>query len=153
MGALIRAVLNIFLSMLVGAFALALCAYYYPEWLESFQIQASKLKDWILETMKSAGSTSSINVWLRFLVQDEQLVFMGFVIAARVGLFLLLSLLGTLFFGAFRDDRLDEERQALESERQQLEADWRTLNEERRRFDTERRHGAGITGGSVGQLG
>ena len=157
MGALVRAILNIFLSLLVGAFALALCAYYFPEWLESFQIQASKLKDGLLDAMKSAGSSPSINVWVRFLVQDEQLVFMGFVIVARIILFLLLSFFAALLFGgAFRVERNYEERQALEDEREQLAAERRALEEQRRKFEAERRGRGGSASppsGGVEQLG
>lgn len=80
----IESVFNIFFSLLFGAIALAFCAFYAPETLESMQINASFLKDDILAVLTGLGTDSSVNVWIRFLVQDEQLVFMGFVILMRV---------------------------------------------------------------------
>lgn len=80
----IESVFNIFFSLLFGAVALALCALYAPETLEALQIQANFFKDDILVIMTSLGTTANVNVWIRFLVQDEQLVFMGFVIVMRV---------------------------------------------------------------------
>lgn len=81
---------NIFFSLLLGAFALALCAIYSPDLLEALQINASYLKDDILYVLTSLGTSSNVNVWIRFLVQDEQLVFMGFVIFMRVLLALMM---------------------------------------------------------------
>lgn len=81
---------NIFFSLLLGAVALAMCAFYAPDFLETLQIRASYLKDDILHVLTSLGTTSAVNVWIRFLVQDEQLVFMGFVIFMRVLLALLM---------------------------------------------------------------
>ncbi len=92
MSGLVRATTNIFLSLLLGAVALALCALYFPEQLEFLQIQANHFKDWLLSSMKSIGSTSAVNVWVRFLVKDEQLVFMGFVIVSRILLFFVIGI-------------------------------------------------------------
>lgn len=80
----IESVFNIFFSLLFGAVALAMCALYAPDTLEMLQINASYLKDDILVVLTGLGTDSSVNVWIRFLVQDEQLVFMGFVILMRV---------------------------------------------------------------------
>lgn len=88
---------NIFLSLLLGAFAIALCAIYLPELLEALQIRASHLKDDILWVLTSLGTTANVNVWIRFLVQDEQLVFMGFVIVMRIFLALLMWSVSSVF--------------------------------------------------------
>lgn len=88
---------NIFFSLLLGAFALALCAIYAPEMLELLQIKASLLKDDILWGLTSLGTKANVNVWVRFLVQDQQLVFMGFVIFMRISLALIMWAVGGLY--------------------------------------------------------
>jgi len=136
---LIRAALNIFLSLLLGAIALALCAYYAPDWLEFLQIEAGYLKDWILSTMKAAGSTSSINVWVRFLVQDEQLVFMAFVIVTRVLLYFVLSFIASLISGdAFKVEQDYHDGHEVAAERQRLEAERRAFETRRKEFEAEK---------------
>lgn len=80
----LQSISSIVFSLLLGAVALALTAIYAPDTLELFQINAGFLKDDILLVMTNLGTKSNVNVWVRFLVQDEQLVFMGFVIAVRV---------------------------------------------------------------------
>ena len=97
MTGLIKAILSIALSLIVGAMALALCAYYFPDQLEALQISASYFKDAMMTALTNAGSKASINVWIRFLLSDEQLVFMFFVIGARVVLYMFFTMLGWMF--------------------------------------------------------
>ncbi|MEM1419405.1 MAG: hypothetical protein AAF661_14045 [Pseudomonadota bacterium] len=80
----LESVANIFFSLLLGALGLALTAIYAPYTLESVQIQAGFLKEDLVAMLTSLGTEPQVNVWIRFLVQDEQLVFMGFVILMRV---------------------------------------------------------------------
>ncbi len=94
MRSVIEAVLTIFFSLILGAVSLALCAFYAPDFLEALQINAGFFKEDLLAILTSFGTQSNVNVWIRFLVQDEQLVFMGFVIVSRVVL--------SLFFWGLR---------------------------------------------------
>ena len=98
---LIEAIFSIFFSLIMGAIGLALCALYAPGFLESLQINASFLKDDILIIFTSLGTQSNVNVWIRFLLQDEQLVFMGFVIASRIIITLFFVLIDSLTDMAF----------------------------------------------------
>ena len=134
MGALFRALSTIFFSLLLGAIALALCAIYFPETLEEIQIQADHLRKNILYSLSTHfGTTSSVNVWLRFLLQDQQLVFMGFVIVARVAVFSLLSFLSWLFFDAFRVEKEVLEIESIREERRKLDEARKALEAERKR--------------------
>ena len=85
----------IFLSLLMGAIALAIVGVEYPATLDYMLDQASDFKTWLL-----AHSTleTKYNVWVKFLVQEQQFVFMFFVIVMRLALLLLFS----LFTGLYR---------------------------------------------------
>ncbi|MEO1330247.1 MAG: hypothetical protein AAFW46_11340 [Pseudomonadota bacterium] len=81
---LIESILTIVFSFILGMIGVALCAIYAPEVLEALQINASFLKDDLLVLLTSAGAESNARVWIRFLVADEQLVFLLFVILSRI---------------------------------------------------------------------
>ncbi|MEM6548066.1 MAG: hypothetical protein AAF713_10025 [Pseudomonadota bacterium] len=98
---IVEATLTIFLSLFLGALGLACCALYAPETLEVLQIGANHAKDDILAILTGLGTEAGVNVWVRFLVQDEQLVFIGFVIAMRIGLSVLFALLAGMVGMAF----------------------------------------------------
>ena len=97
MYSLFSSIVNIIFSLILGAIAMGICAYYFPEYLEIIQIQASTFKDWFLGATTQAGVKSGVNIWIRFILADEQLVFMFFVVLARISIFLILSSLGALF--------------------------------------------------------
>lgn len=84
----------IFLSLLMGAVALAYVGVEHPEYLDSMLDTASDFKTWLLA---HSGLESKYNVWVKFLVQEQQFVFMFFVIVMRVLLLLLVALASGLY--------------------------------------------------------
>ncbi len=76
---------TIFLSMIVGAFALALVAYNSPETLSMMLGWARDLKGVITGT----GIDPKYNIWVELLLEERQLLFMFFTIGARIFLALL----------------------------------------------------------------
>jgi hypothetical protein len=71
---------NIFLSLILGALLMALVAVYSPETLSMFLGWARDLKSLITGTSLSA----KYNIWLQLLLEERQLLFMGFTIFARI---------------------------------------------------------------------
>ena len=90
---------NIFFSLLLGAVALAVVAVQWPEIMEEILNIAAGLKEHLTNT----GLASKYNVWIKFLLQEQQLVFMGFVIITRILLALLIAFIFYLFTGRTRD--------------------------------------------------
>jgi hypothetical protein len=71
---------TIFLSLVLGAFALALVGYYSPETLSTMLGWARDLKGVITGT----GLDPKYNIWVELLLEERQLLFMFFTIAARI---------------------------------------------------------------------
>lgn len=71
---------NIFVSLVVGALAMGLVWYLSPDTMQSFFQSASGFKAWLT----SLGIEPKYNNFIWFLIEERQLVFMGFVIATRV---------------------------------------------------------------------
>ena len=90
---------NIFFSLLLGAVALAFVAVQWPEMLEGILNVATGVKEHLTNT----GLASKYNVWIKFLLGEQQLVFMGFVIVTRIILALLIALIFYLFTGRTTD--------------------------------------------------
>ncbi|MBI1383341.1 MAG: hypothetical protein GC150_00305 [Rhizobiales bacterium] len=163
MAGLIRALLTIFLSLILGIIAIALCAYYFPETLESIQIWASYRKDDILYSLTNHfGTTPRVNVWLRFLLQEQSLVFMAFVVVARIIVFSALTFVGWLFSSALSVEQQYEESEAMREAREHLAAERRSIAAERERLEAERKEllaqrradaAGGAAAGSLGKLG
>jgi hypothetical protein len=84
---------SIFLSLVLGAFALALVGYYSPESLSRMLGWARSLKAVITGT----GLDPKYNIWVELLLEERQLLFMFFTIAARIVLALIAGLLVALF--------------------------------------------------------
>lgn len=76
---------TIFLSLILGAFGLALVGYYSPETLSTMLGWARDLKSVITGT----GLDPKYNIWVELLLEERQLLFMFFTIAARILLALL----------------------------------------------------------------
>lgn len=89
----VQSVLNIVASLLLGAVAFALTAIYASDTLFMIQDGASSVEQVLLAGFQSAGAESNVMVWIRFLVSDQQLVFLGFVILMRVLIALLFWML------------------------------------------------------------
>lgn len=80
---------TIFLSLILGAFALALVGYNSPETLSMMLGWARDLKSLITST----GIDPKYNIWVELLLEERQLLFMFFTIAARI----LLGIIAALF--------------------------------------------------------
>jgi len=90
---------NIFFSLLLGAVALAVVAVQWPGVMEDIINVAANLKEHLTNT----GLASKYNVWIKFLLQEQQLVFMGFVIVTRIVLAMLIAFIFYLFTGRTQD--------------------------------------------------
>ena len=86
---------NVFFSLILGAFALAVCWYYFPEFTLSLFKYASSLREWIF----SQGMSAKYEIMMRALVDDRQVVYMGFVLFSRLMVSLLLAFMYWLFGG------------------------------------------------------
>lgn len=71
---------TIFLSLILGAFALAVVGYNSPETLSQMLGWARDLKGVITTT----GVDPKYNIWVELLLEERQLLFMFFTIAARI---------------------------------------------------------------------
>jgi hypothetical protein len=88
LGSIARAGSVIFFSLLMGALALAYVGVEHPETLNGMLDHASDFKTWMLAHI---GLEAKYNVWVKFLVQEQQFVFMFFVIIMRLLLLLLFA--------------------------------------------------------------
>ena len=80
MGRVLIAAVNIFLSLIFGAIALVVVAIQFPGFFEVLLDGAG----WIENQITTTGLDPAYNNWVRFLIRDEQLVFLGFVIVMRI---------------------------------------------------------------------
>jgi hypothetical protein len=76
---------NIVLSLILGAVLIAVVAINSPETLSSSLRWAHSVK----EVITGTSLDPKYNVWIEFLLDDRQIVFMGFVVLARILLALL----------------------------------------------------------------
>jgi hypothetical protein len=79
----------IFFSLVLGAFALAIVGYNAPERLSDMLSWARDLK----AVLTSTGLEPKYNIWVELLLEERQLLFMFFTIAARI----VLGIAGALF--------------------------------------------------------
>ncbi len=84
---------NVFFSLILGALALAVCWYYLPEFTLSLFKYAGSLREWIF----NQGMSAKYEIMLRALVDDRQVVYMGFVLFSRFMVSLLLGFMYWLF--------------------------------------------------------
>ena len=73
---------NIFLSLVVGAIAFGFVFLKYPDTMNQILDAASGLKTWLI----TRGLSPEYNNWIRVLLEERQLAFMGFTVAARIAL-------------------------------------------------------------------
>lgn len=76
---------TLFLSLILGAVAMGLFWFYLPSQFVSLQRSASVAHEWLAAHAGSAGSTRTESI-LRFLIEDRQLLLMGFVLVTRLAL-------------------------------------------------------------------
>lgn len=81
---------NVFLSLILGVIALGFFWYYFPAEFNSAIRVAAVVREWIIARVWSTRAESI----LRFMLEDRQLLLMGFVLTARflLGLGVLLSI-------------------------------------------------------------
>ncbi len=84
---------NMFVSMVVGALAMGGVWYLYPDIMQMLFQSANGLKAWLV----NLGISSKYNNLLWFLIDEKQIVFIGFVIATRF----VLALLTSIFISPF----------------------------------------------------
>ncbi len=73
---------NIFLSLVLGAIAFGFVFLKYPDTMNQILDAASGLKTWLI----TRGLSPEYNNWIRVLLEERQLAFMGFTIVARIAL-------------------------------------------------------------------
>lgn len=71
---------TIFLSLILGAFAIAFVGYKSPETLSEMLTWARNLK----AVLTNTGLEPKYNIWVELLLEERQLLFMFFTIAARI---------------------------------------------------------------------
>ncbi|KAB2911705.1 MAG: hypothetical protein F9K29_21855 [Hyphomicrobiaceae bacterium] len=71
---------NVFFSLILGAVALAFCLFYFPD----TTLQLFKWAGSIREGLISGNWPARYEVILRALVDERQIVYMGFVLATRI---------------------------------------------------------------------
>jgi hypothetical protein len=79
----------LFLSLILGAILLALVGYNSPETLSEMLGWARSLKQFII----TRGLAPQYNIWVELLLEERQLLFMLFTIAARIILGALMALI------------------------------------------------------------
>lgn len=83
---------NLLFSLILGAILMALVAIYSPETLSLLLAWARDFKGLITGT----GIAPRYNIWLELLLDERQLLFMGFTVFARILLGLLTYPIGRL---------------------------------------------------------
>ena len=80
---------NIFLSLVLGAIAFGFVFLKYPDTMNQILDAASGLKTWLI----TRGLSPEYNNWIRVLLEERQLAFMGFTIVARIVLSIITGIL------------------------------------------------------------
>lgn len=84
---------NILVSLVIGAIAMGAVWYLDPDVMDSLFRSAGVAKDWIV----NLGIPPKYNNFLMFLIEERQIVFMGFVVATRF----VLAVLTAIFVAPF----------------------------------------------------
>jgi hypothetical protein len=80
---------NIFLSLVLGAIAFGFVFLKYPDTMNQILDAASGLKTWLI----TRGLSPEYNNWIRVLLEERQLAFMGFTVVARIALSIVTGIL------------------------------------------------------------
>lgn len=86
----------IFLSLVLAAIALVYVGIEHPSALEGMLTQASHFKEALTNT-NNTGLDVRYNVWVKFLLQEQQFVFMFFVIVMRILLLVIFTGIPVLY--------------------------------------------------------
>jgi hypothetical protein len=84
---------SIFFSLVLGAICVALVGYNSPETLSLMLGWARDLKSMITST----GLDPKYNIWVELILEERQLLFMFFTIAARIVLAIVAGIVASLF--------------------------------------------------------
>jgi hypothetical protein len=84
---------NVFFSLILGAVAMGFFWYYFPDEFVQLQRGAAQVREWIAG---QAWSNRAETI-LRFLLEDRQLLLMGFVIVVRILTGLVIMLMFKIF--------------------------------------------------------
>lgn len=77
----------IFMSLILAAVLMVYIGLSYPETLDRMQTSAGHVKDWLTNSANT-GIDVRYNVWVRFFIQEQQILFMFFVVIMRIVLLL-----------------------------------------------------------------
>lgn len=83
---------NIFFSLVLGALAMGVVWYLYPEIMQQLFQAASGVKAWLV----NLGLPPKYNNFVWFLIEERQLVFMGFVMVTRIAMAIVIAILMAL---------------------------------------------------------
>lgn len=86
---------NIFFSLVLGAIALVFVSIQFPQVFSA----VLDLAGWVKNGITHTGLDIKYNNWVRFLIGEEQLTFMFFVVTTRILLALIVSLFQRARFG------------------------------------------------------
>jgi hypothetical protein len=84
---------NVFFSLILGAIAFGFVFIKYPDTMAQILDGATSLKSWLI----TRGISTEYNNWMRVLLEERQLVFMGFTIVARIALSIVTGTLAWLW--------------------------------------------------------
>jgi hypothetical protein len=84
---------NVALSLVLGVLAMGFFFYYYPDQFLQLQRGAAGVREWLANHAWSARSESII----RFLLEDKQILLMGFTLVTRVITGLIIGSIHSLF--------------------------------------------------------
>lgn len=92
----LRVSTTIFLSLILGALAMVYVGIEYPQVLNDLLDGANNAKTWLTSSAVT-GIDVHYNVWFKFIVKEEQFVFMFFVVVTRILLLLIFSGMSSLY--------------------------------------------------------
>lgn len=84
---------NVAFSLILGALALAFCWFTFPEFTLAIFKYAGNFREWVFDQ----GMSAKYEVMVRALVDDRQIVYMGFVLISRIVVSLVIGFAFWLF--------------------------------------------------------
>lgn len=95
---LTRTFFMFFVSVIVASVALVSLGFYAPDLSNEMLNAAGGVENWLKDTLlPRAGVPSTVNYWTRWLIDDNQLLFLFFVVIARVLIAMCLAAINGLY--------------------------------------------------------
>ncbi len=89
---LTRTFFTFFVSVIVASIALVSLGFYAPDLSNQMLNAAGGVENWLRDSLlPGAGVPSTVNYWTRWLIDDNQLLFLFFVVVARVVISMILA--------------------------------------------------------------